>query len=442
MKTRCNLISKAMQLACIFSVFLRASVCTSFAAAPVQLGDATLKGTFTAASGSSLISASGSTVNLSLGTVTLPASVSLLGSSISLTSEVTGILPVANGGTGVSSAPTPASQTANFVFSGPATGSAAAPTFRLLDPADIPSIPASKITSGLVPVANGGTGTATPGLVAGSNVTISGAWPNQTIAASGGGGGGSGGDLLSQLLTSETSVTTTATASLGVMHVCSGTTANYTVTLPAASGNAGKLIGIRMASTLTKLVTIAGNGSELIDGSNTRVMWSKESAILLCDGTGWAKIAGRSVAMTCVARPTSNATISSGGSGSYIDLNGAISDPANMLISNRIVIQRPGVYQVNGAVRYETLGSNVNFLASGTCLSRSGSTTQWVTQTTGSALSGCAPHILFSAPYPFIAADIISLFAFQGSGGNLTILGSSSAVTENTWLSVTELPTW
>lgn len=42
------------------------------------------------------------------------------------------------------------------------------------------------ITSPL-PVANGGTGTATPGLVAGTNVTVSGAWPNQTIASSSGG---------------------------------------------------------------------------------------------------------------------------------------------------------------------------------------------------------------------------------------------------------------
>ena len=42
--------------------------------------------------------------------------------------------------------------------------------------------------SGIVPVANGGTGTATPSLVAGTNVTITGTFPNQTIAASGGGG--------------------------------------------------------------------------------------------------------------------------------------------------------------------------------------------------------------------------------------------------------------
>lgn len=37
--------------------------------------------------------------------------------------------------------------------------------------------------SGILPVANGGTATATPSLVQGSNITITGAWPNQTIAA-------------------------------------------------------------------------------------------------------------------------------------------------------------------------------------------------------------------------------------------------------------------
>jgi hypothetical protein len=41
--------------------------------------------------------------------------------------------------------------------------------------------------SGTLPVANGGTGTATPSLVGGTNITISGSFPNQTITASGGG---------------------------------------------------------------------------------------------------------------------------------------------------------------------------------------------------------------------------------------------------------------
>jgi hypothetical protein len=75
-------------------------------------------------------------------------------------------------------------------------GAAGVPTFRAVVAADIPTLnqnttgTASNVT-GIVALANGGTGTATPSLVAGTNVTITGTWPNQTINASGGGGGGS-----------------------------------------------------------------------------------------------------------------------------------------------------------------------------------------------------------------------------------------------------------
>jgi len=48
-------------------------------------------------------------------------------------------------------------------------------------------LPLTTGVTGQLPVANGGTGTATPSLVQGSNVTITGTWPNQTIAASSGG---------------------------------------------------------------------------------------------------------------------------------------------------------------------------------------------------------------------------------------------------------------
>ena len=61
--------------------------------------------------------------------------------------------------------------------------------------ADVPTLnqnttgTAANVT-GIVAVANGGTGTATPSLVAGTNVTITGTFPNQTINSTGGGGGG------------------------------------------------------------------------------------------------------------------------------------------------------------------------------------------------------------------------------------------------------------
>jgi hypothetical protein len=86
-----------------------------------------------------------------------------------------------------------ASKTANYVLAAP-NGTAGVPTFRSIVAADIPTLnqnttgTAANVT-GTVAIANGGTGTATPSIVAGSNITVTGTWPNQTIASSGGSGG-------------------------------------------------------------------------------------------------------------------------------------------------------------------------------------------------------------------------------------------------------------
>lgn len=90
-------------------------------------------------------------------------------------------------------------QTAGTLFSGSITATAASN----LTSVDLSYSAASHsftgpITAGTwngtaIAVAYGGTGTSTPSLVAGTNVTITGTWPNQTIAASGGGGGGGAG---------------------------------------------------------------------------------------------------------------------------------------------------------------------------------------------------------------------------------------------------------
>jgi hypothetical protein len=53
--------------------------------------------------------------------------------------------------------------------------------------AQLTDLDAGDIASGTLPVARGGTGTASPSLVGGTNITISGSWPNQTVTAAGGG---------------------------------------------------------------------------------------------------------------------------------------------------------------------------------------------------------------------------------------------------------------
>ena len=74
-------------------------------------------------------------------------------------------VPVLNGGTGAT------------------TASGARTNLGLGSLAVVNSVSLTSQVTGILPVASGGTGTATPGLVAGSNIAISGTWPNQTIAA-------------------------------------------------------------------------------------------------------------------------------------------------------------------------------------------------------------------------------------------------------------------
>ena len=99
---------------------------------------------------------------------------------------------------------------------------------------------------GTLAVANGGTGTATPSLVAGTNITsITGTWPNQTINASGGSGtvtsvaatAGTGISITGSPITTSGTLTITNTApdqtvalTAGTGISTSGTYPNFTIT--------------------------------------------------------------------------------------------------------------------------------------------------------------------------------------------------------------------
>ena len=140
-----------------------------------------------------------------------------------------------------------ASKTANNFLAAP-NGAAGAPTFRALVAADVPTLDqnttgtASNVT-GIVAVVNGGSGTSTPALVAGTNVTITGSWPNQTInsTASGGGGGtvtsvATGSGLTGGPITS-TGTIDLATAYGDTVNPYASKTANFILAAP--DGTAG-----------------------------------------------------------------------------------------------------------------------------------------------------------------------------------------------------------
>ncbi len=169
------------------------------------------------------------------------------------------------------------------------------------------------------------------------------------------GGGGGSSDKLSVLTAAEISVTTTATLTIGRMHVCSGTTANYTVTLPAATGNAGKFVGVRMSPAMTRLVTLDGNGSETIDGTPTRIMWAGESAILMCDGSNWCKVGGSSkpIGVKLIGVPAFYDSNSDGSERILGAWQSALWDDATGWAGgNTYTIPRPGRYRVEVACKW------------------------------------------------------------------------------------------
>jgi len=83
--------------------------------------------------------------------------------------------------------------------------------------APLTSLNASNISSGTLAVARGGTGTSTPSLVGGTNITISGSWPNQTVT------GTAGAPTTAQVLTATTGYTAGAVGSFCVASYAQNT---------------------------------------------------------------------------------------------------------------------------------------------------------------------------------------------------------------------------
>jgi hypothetical protein len=152
---------------------------------------------------------------------------------------------------------------------------------------NLTGLPLTTGVTGLLPVANGGTGTSTPALVAGTNVTISGTWPNQTINSSGSGGVSS--------FSAGTTGFTPSTATTGAVTLA-GTlaTTNGGTGLTSFTAN-----GIVYASSTSALTT----GSGLVfDGTNlglnvTPSAWGSNYRVIQNAAGAFTQFNGGSIGM-------------------------------------------------------------------------------------------------------------------------------------------------
>jgi hypothetical protein len=196
----------------------------------------------------------------------------------------------------------------------------------------VPTVVATHLAAAL-PIAQGGTGTATPSLVAGSNVTITGSWPNQTINSSGGGGGGvtsfSGDGALLTNSSSTGAVTatlgsalahrwwgnptgSTATAGFNLLTASDIPTLNQSTTGNAATAtvavNAANLTGCT-PSTAGDLCYWTGSAWSRVAGNASGTQWLQETSAGL---PSWTTPAGggntTSTSLTANVMPKANGT--------------------------------------------------------------------------------------------------------------------------------------
>ena len=235
-----------------------------------------------------------------------------------------------------------------------------------------------------------------------------------------------------------TGTATLTTASFGKYLICSGTAANYTVTLPTATGNMGQVIAFAMAAGLTNLVTIATTGGQTINGATSRMMWANETATLMSDGSNWLKVSGKSIPMECQLGLNAN-LVSSSSVWVKIPFATTDFDPSGLmadLTNNRIVVQRPGDYIVFS----ETI-----LLSSGTqraiAAPSKNELGQWQQWEGGSGNTSGTPCVEGITRIPgLVVGDTLTCRFLNTSGGSQTVLGESPGLPRTTFRAIEESP--
>ena len=250
------------------------------------------------------------------------------------------------------------------------------------------------------------------------------------------------GDILSPLLRTELTILTTSPLTLGCMNVCYGTTANYTVTLPPVANCAGSLIGIRIATTTTKLVTMSGLGSDVIDGAATRPMIAGEVAILYSNGSVWSKIAGKTVpVMGSLYMNSTNQTFAANGYTKILfDTNLGYSTPLAVDAANaRLNVLRTSQYLLYGSVDWASISATWNLVLGYNDATWAGA----ASETRSTAAYGQGIQFNRQTYISVGTMQTLCLFGFFTAGApSPTIRGSVTTGCTNTFFGYLELPTW
>jgi hypothetical protein len=276
---------------------------------------------------------------------------------------------------------------------------------------------------GTLAVASGGTGTATPALVAGTNVTITGTWPNQTVNA-----------------TSSGTVTSVAALTLGTTGTdVSSTVANSTTTpvitlnLPTASAtNRGALSAADWTTFNSKgsgtVTSVTGTAPVVSSGGTTPAI-SMAAATTSADGyltsTDWNTFNGKGSGTVTSVSGTTGRITSTGGTTPVLDLTSGIATPGTTGSASLIPVVTIDTY---GRVTSITTAANPQ----GTVTSVTGTSPI-------SSSGGATPAISLAAATASVNGYLTSTdwttFNSKGSGSVTSV-----AATVPTFLSVTGSP--
>jgi hypothetical protein len=225
-----------------------------------------------------------------------------------------------------------------------------------------------------------------------------------------------------------TAKTTTYTATTADKVITCATSSVWTLTLYAASGNAGRTLKVKKTSSDTNTLTIDGNGAETIDGSVTYVMSMQyEEVDLICDGSNW-HIFNKYVPSINARYSTNAGQTIADATTTIIDFEDSSYDSHSSVTTGstwKFTAPKAGKYQVN-AVIY-TVATTADALMQVT-LHKGGVETSYLALQNSKYFDATSNQIFLSGSdtINLAIAEYVDVRLYQGTGGNLDLTGNGA----------------